>query len=373
MLGLFLLLAPLLSSCNAPTVQADTPASEPPAPAVSYATTTPTHTPSQPPTITPTPTDTPILPSDTPSPTATRTPYPTKDPAATATAVPTFAPASGEFAPHFWFIRPIPAGYQDYVDPNYRYATTQNGAYRPHHGVDIPNPEGTPVVAIGAGEVIFAGPDWDVTFGPNPFFYGNLVAILHDETYNGQPVYTLYGHLSQVTVAAGQRIGPGEIIGLVGGTGVALGGPHLHLEVRVGYNDYTSTRNPELWLRPYPRWGTLAGRVTDENGNLVPIANITIRSTALDDPDDGPVSRYTVTYATGGTNPDDIYGENFVVMDLPPGQYQVTVNNGTRTQNATVTIRPDSLSFIEFRDVAPPATWTPTPTGTRTTATPTTP
>jgi hypothetical protein len=93
-------------------------------------------------------------------------------------------------------------------------------------------------------------------------------AIQHDfTTLEGVPLYTLYGHLSAVTVSVGQRVARGDQIGDVGATGIALG-PHLHFEVRVGdpYN-FNATRNPELWLHPYPDYGTLVGRVMLNGAN----------------------------------------------------------------------------------------------------------
>nr|MBI2905323.1 hypothetical protein [Chloroflexota bacterium] len=47
----------------------------------------------------------------------------------------------------------------------------------------------------------------------------------------------------------------------------------------------------------------------------------------------------------------------------------VTINT-SKTIQQTVTITAGAVSWVEFRDVKPPSTWTPTPTGTRTTATP---
>ncbi len=61
--------------------------------------------------------------------------------------------------------------------------------------------------------------------------------------------YTLYGHLSQPLVAAGQRVTEGERIGLSGATGNATG-PHLHFEVRTG-PDYGSDIDPVAYMRAH--------------------------------------------------------------------------------------------------------------------------
>lgn len=93
-----------------------------------------------------------------------------------------------------------------------------NGEPRsPHAGVDISLPEGTPVAAIAAGTVAFAGVQ---------FFGGNSVVIDH-----GGGLLSLYYHLKDFSVAEGQRVSRGERIGAVGASGRAAG-PHLHFGVR---------------------------------------------------------------------------------------------------------------------------------------------
>lgn len=89
---------------------------------------------------------------------------------------------------------------------------------RMHKGVDIAAPTGTTVFAAAEGEVIRIGHD--------PAGYGNFIEMRHP---NGMT--TLYGHLSRIDVASGDRIGERERIGLVGSTGYSTG-PHLHFEVR---------------------------------------------------------------------------------------------------------------------------------------------
>ncbi len=91
------------------------------------------------------------------------------------------------------------------------------GSRRFHSGVDIAAPSGAPVLATGAGTVVSAG--WNGG-------YGNAVIIQHSDNQQ-----TLYGHLSKVSVQAGQSIAQGTVIGLVGSTGNSTG-PHLHFETR---------------------------------------------------------------------------------------------------------------------------------------------
>src|SRR5258708_26198766 len=115
--------------------------------------------------------------------------------------------------------------------------------------------------------------------------------------------------MTVVGVVAGQVVHTGDVSGKVGGTGIALGGPHLHFEVRVGYNDYDSNRNPEMWVIPFPKWGTLVGRVVDATGNLIPLASVSVRSQKIDA--DAPVSRFITTYADETVNPNPTYRKNF--------------------------------------------------------------
>lgn len=91
-------------------------------------------------------------------------------------------------------------------------------AMRNHEGVDIAAPQGTGVFVAAEGSVLRTGYD--------AAGYGRFVEIRHP---NGMS--TLYGHLSRLDVASGDRVEGGQRIGLVGSTGRSTG-PHLHFEVR---------------------------------------------------------------------------------------------------------------------------------------------
>ena len=92
--------------------------------------------------------------------------------------------------------------------------------WRAHRGVDYAGRTGTPVMATGAGKVIFAGRKGG---------YGKAVILKHGGRYS-----TLYGHLSRYGkgIRKGQRVNQGQVIGYIGSTGLATG-PHLHYEFRV--------------------------------------------------------------------------------------------------------------------------------------------
>jgi murein DD-endopeptidase MepM/ murein hydrolase activator NlpD len=299
------------------------------------ATLTPTNTPT--PTFTPTPTNTPTpTPTSTPSPTYTPTPIapasvappaasptPAGPPTPTPTPVPRTKLAKGLPDPanatdHYWLSHPFSPQYNQIISYPYHYGSTYQGAFLLHHGADTMNPIGTPVLAVADGEVIVAGDDLTTVYGRAPDFYGNLVVIRLDEKLDGQPVYVLYGHLSKVLVAEGQRVSEGDVVAEVGMTGIATG-PHLHLEVRVGQMSYASTRNPELWVKPFPGMGTIAGRLVDVRGYLVPQNLITAHP--IEEPDKR--WRETWTYYDEEVNPDDYWGETFVIGDVPAGRYVV--------------------------------------------------
>jgi len=89
---------------------------------------------------------------------------------------------------------------------------------RPHEGIDVAAPMGTPIEAPADGVVIATG--W-VTG------YGNTVEIDH-----GYGIVTRFAHASKILVRVGQRVRRGEDVALVGDTGLATG-PHLHYEVHV--------------------------------------------------------------------------------------------------------------------------------------------
>ena len=92
-----------------------------------------------------------------------------------------------------------------------------------HAGRDLAAPQGTPVVAALGGTVRSAG----LAGG-----YGVAVELDHQQP---QRQRTLYGHLSELYVKAGDSVQQGEVIGRVGSTGLSTG-PHLHFEVRRAQN-----------------------------------------------------------------------------------------------------------------------------------------
>ncbi|MGK3328963.1 murein DD-endopeptidase MepM, partial [Escherichia fergusonii] len=90
------------------------------------------------------------------------------------------------------------------------------GRVAPHKGVDFAMPQGTPVLAVGDGEVVVAKRSGAA---------GYYIAIRHGRTYT-----TRYMHLRKLLVKPGQKVKRGDRIALSGNTGRSTG-PHLHYEM----------------------------------------------------------------------------------------------------------------------------------------------
>ena len=290
---------------------------------------------------------TPEPPTPTPSPTPTPEPVNLNPGRLWSTFIPRSAPDND----HFWTGRP----FGDYAtnqlaSPSYQFGSTAGDRYRTHHGMDISNAFGTPVLSGTDGEVVHAGLDDTVLLGPYNNFYGNAVVIRLNRQLpvaNGQlDVYLLYGHLSQVNVSVGQKVRPEDVIGAVGMTGIAIG-PHLHVEIRLGSNTYYNNVNPYLWVAPMEGQGAVAVRVLTADGRTWPAASISVVRFS------GGVAawaRQIITYMdTENIGPDPAWGENGAMDGVTAGSYYVVgVVNGERV-SAEITVRAGETSFVELR------------------------
>jgi murein DD-endopeptidase MepM/ murein hydrolase activator NlpD len=107
------------------------------------------------------------------------------------------------------------------------------GEYKLHTGIDLSAPCGTPIRAARDGVVVAAG--WNSA-------YGWRTVVSHGAV-DGVLLTTTYNHQERLGVAVGERVGSGQVIGVVGSTGYSTG-CHLHLELFVN----ASLVDPAPWL-----------------------------------------------------------------------------------------------------------------------------
>jgi murein DD-endopeptidase MepM/ murein hydrolase activator NlpD len=105
---------------------------------------------------------------------------------------------------------------------------------RPHFGVDVAGPVGTPVTAPAVGIVVLAEDDL--------YYTGGTVMLDH-----GHGLTSIFLHMSLVTVRLDERVAQGDLIGRIGATGRATG-PHLDWRL----NLFKTRLDPQLLVGPMP-------------------------------------------------------------------------------------------------------------------------
>jgi murein DD-endopeptidase MepM/ murein hydrolase activator NlpD len=250
-----------------------------------------------------------------------------------------------------WFKRPIALTDNSFIDQTYRYGSTMGGNFQQHQGVEFNNPDGTPVYAIGAGTVVYAG----------PAEAGALtVTIRHDTpvTANGKRyrIFSTYYHNSALAVKVGRKVTKGTLVARVGNTGRATN-DHLHLEISASPSDSIAlivdslqrfppyTSNPELWIEPLPGTGIIAGQVLDASG--APVQQARIYGITKRDPVDTPFS-FAETYGDKA-HPHPLYGEHFAVSDVPPGSYTLGTEIGGQKVFRQVVVEEGKLTWVVFK------------------------
>lgn len=113
------------------------------------------------------------------------------------------------------FILPVDS---DVTGPFGRRTVINDQPRAPHSGVDLRGKRGTPVKAANAGRVVLTA---------DQFFTGKSIVLDH-----GGGIRSMYFHLHEIMVNAGDRVSKGSVIGLVGSTGRSTG-PHLHWGIRI--------------------------------------------------------------------------------------------------------------------------------------------
>ena len=252
---------------------------------------------------------------------------------------------------HFYFSNPI-AAYA--IDPAYSTYGYGDVFFEDvvHTGIDIPGDIGTPILATGDGKIIYAG--FGVYRGGSDIFddpYGKAIVIEHSFGYQGESLFTLYAHLDEILVEKGQAVTAGDQIGLLGKTGKTTG-PHLHFEVRVGKNEYFSSRNPDLWISPPQGWGILVGQILTYEGRLleqqpVHLSRIGERASEYESTDYLWIGK---SYQNQAINSDPYYKENLTIANIPAGTYLVSipVTYIGFSYQKEIEILPGQVTFIKF-------------------------
>lgn len=131
------------------------------------------------------------------------------------------APAPPMVPPGPILVNPLPGS--RVTQPWGRFRNPFSGKLTHHDGIDLAAPAGTEVRAAGAGTVAVATETYTESG-----VWGHVVVLDH-----GDGVATLYAHLGELLVSAGDTIEQGQPIARVGSTGRSTG-PHVHLEIRRG-------------------------------------------------------------------------------------------------------------------------------------------
>jgi murein DD-endopeptidase MepM/ murein hydrolase activator NlpD len=190
------------------------------------------------PAVTPMPSPSPTF-TATPSATTTSTPTPTPtrfvppaEPPPNTNVVRLFnKPFAGEFETWNVVDHHIPLEFQDNDTPGKELAFWGNmtPGYDSHEGYDWMMPEGTPLLAVADGQIVFAG-EGQAFYCPT---LGKTVTGLYVYIRHTDPRIALeshYAHLSEVEVRNGGSVRQGQRLGLSGNSGCSTG-PHLHFAV----------------------------------------------------------------------------------------------------------------------------------------------
>jgi murein DD-endopeptidase MepM/ murein hydrolase activator NlpD len=250
-----------------------------------------------------------------------------------------------------WFRRPIALTDNSFIDQTYRYGSTMGGNFQQHQGVEFNNPDGTPVLAIGSGTVVYAG---------RAEAGALTVSIRHDTTVTARGkrhrIFSTYYHNSALRARLGQRVKKGAVIARVGNTGRATN-DHLHLEISASPSDSIHlvvdslqrfppyTTNPELWIEPLPNTGLVAGQVFDAAGAPVPQARV--YGITKREPAETPFS-FAETYGDKA-HPHPLYGEHFAISDVLPGTYVMGTEIEGKKVFREVLVEAGKLTWVVFK------------------------
>jgi murein DD-endopeptidase MepM/ murein hydrolase activator NlpD len=257
---------------------------------------------------------------------------------------------SQNLSQQFRLTRPVP----DNIQTNGSYLFGEPNFQNPslaHHGIDISIVYDT-IRSASNGIVYFTGYNpSDPIGGYEPGGAGNYIII--KSKWNNKDIYLNYFHLTKPLKNNGDSVFVNMPIGISGTTGNSTG-PHLHFEIRQGTQSPSGARtrrNPELWIA-ITGMGAIYGRVPNAGNNS--------RVDISPDPKPRPpytTFSYALTYNFNdpAIQSDDIYGENYAIGDVKPGNYIITASNGSYRRtvmvNAGEVVNADALVGIEENEL----------------------
>ena len=129
-------------------------------------------------------------------------------------------------------------------------------------------------------------------------------------------------------------------------------GPHLNFEVRVGKNEYFSSRNPDLWISPPQGWGILVGQILTYGGRLLEQQPVYLYRMGDTEPQDESSNQLWIgkSYQNQAINSDPYYRENLSIANIPAGTYMVSipVTYIGLSYQEVIEIHPGQVTFFKF-------------------------
>ena len=236
---------------------------------------------------------------------------------------------------HQWMLRPVGPDDQNLKDQTYLYGSTMGGNFRQHQGNEYNAPEGTPLLAVDNGVIVFV----DREIGHSVLKCGRREGEFF--------VYAHYHHQHEIKRQVGDRVTRGDIVGTIGKKGNVTN-EHLHFEVSLSTADDSNvkshTRNSELWIEPLPGTGTISGLLCDSDGNAVGGARV--YGVTKPFPTESPFS-FAETYQDS-VHSDEAYNENFVIGDVPAGEYTLTCEHGGKSAAVGVVVVDGMVTSVKM-------------------------
>jgi len=234
---------------------------------------------------------------------------------------------------HQWMLRPVRPDDQNLKDQTYLYGSTMGGNFRQHQGNEYNAPEGTPLLAVDDGIIVYI----DREIGHS---------VLKCNRREGDFfVYAHYHHQHDIFKKVGDVVKRGEVIGSIGKKGNVTN-EHLHFEVSLSKLDDSNreshTRNSELWIEPLPGTGTIVGKVVDEDGENIP--GVRVYGVTKPIPTESPFS-FAETYQDK-VHPDEAYNENFVIGDVPEGSYFLSADSEGKKSVVGAVVGPGKITNV---------------------------